>query len=303
MLIGDDPRKKTKTTEAAQRAPRRRARFSAVAKELERGAARQPRRLDAGAGRPRARGAADRRRVCDRQAPSASVPPTPARRRSKACWSCHAASAAATSSCRAPRPPKRPPIANAPAGLSDALKTLTRGALRAHREVRLEGRRGDGDGDARHEAAAIRTFAGDGVGPQLLAIGRRSAEEGVVLIRCRVRTVLECREINAIASRPLGVASGHVGRVGRSPSRSPDLFRSSPTARQLLIALIGLAAIFMVIRSFGSRNPGHHRMALPAIVKGSGWSRAVAVAPRRAAARARRPAVLHHLAWPIRAPR
>ena len=40
------------------------------------------------------------------------------------------------------------------------------------------------------------------------------------------------------------------------------------------MALIGLAAIFMVIRSFGSRNPGHHRMALPALVKASGWSRA-----------------------------
>ena len=52
------------------------------------------------------------------------------------------------------------------------------------------------------------------------------------------------------------------------------LFSEAPTARQILLALIGVAAIFMVIRSFGSRNPGHHRMALPALVKGGGWSRA-----------------------------
>ena len=42
------------------------------------------------------------------------------------------------------------------------------------------------------------------------------------------------------------------------------LFSEAPTARQVVLALIGLAAIFIVIRSFGSRNPGHHRMALPA---------------------------------------
>src|SRR6187200_3750401 len=52
------------------------------------------------------------------------------------------------------------------------------------------------------------------------------------------------------------------------------LYSEVTTARQILIALVGLAAIFVVIRSFGSRNPGHHRMALPALVKGSGWSRA-----------------------------
>ena len=52
------------------------------------------------------------------------------------------------------------------------------------------------------------------------------------------------------------------------------LYSQSTTARQVLIALIGLSAIFMVIRSFGNRNPGHHRMALPAIVASSGWSRA-----------------------------
>jgi Mg-chelatase subunit ChlD len=52
------------------------------------------------------------------------------------------------------------------------------------------------------------------------------------------------------------------------------LYSEVTTARQVLIALIGLAAIFMVIRSFGNRHPGHHRMALPALVKGGGWSRA-----------------------------
>ena len=52
------------------------------------------------------------------------------------------------------------------------------------------------------------------------------------------------------------------------------LYSEAPTARQILLAIIGLAAIFMVIRSFGNRNPGHHRMALPAIVKRPGWSRA-----------------------------
>ena len=52
------------------------------------------------------------------------------------------------------------------------------------------------------------------------------------------------------------------------------LYSEAPIARQIVMALIGLAAIFMVVRSFGSRNPGHHRMALPAIVKTSGWSRA-----------------------------
>lgn len=51
------------------------------------------------------------------------------------------------------------------------------------------------------------------------------------------------------------------------------LFSQAPSARQVVLALMGLAAIFMVIRAFGNRNPGHHRMALPAIVRSSGWSR------------------------------
>ena len=52
------------------------------------------------------------------------------------------------------------------------------------------------------------------------------------------------------------------------------LFSEGDTARQVVMALIGLAAIFMLIRSFGGRNPGHRRMALPAIVTSPGWSRA-----------------------------
>ena len=43
---------------------------------------------------------------------------------------------------------------------------------------------------------------------------------------------------------------------------------------QLLIGLIGLAAIFVVLRSFGNRNPGQRRMALPAMVTPPAWSRA-----------------------------
>ena len=52
------------------------------------------------------------------------------------------------------------------------------------------------------------------------------------------------------------------------------IFSESTAARQVVLALIGLATVFIVIRSFGSRNPGHRRMALPAIVTTPGWSRA-----------------------------
>ncbi len=52
------------------------------------------------------------------------------------------------------------------------------------------------------------------------------------------------------------------------------IFSESSTARQVVMALVGLAAVFMVIRSFGGRNPGHQRLALPAIVTSPGWSRA-----------------------------
>src|SRR5688572_32563807 len=52
------------------------------------------------------------------------------------------------------------------------------------------------------------------------------------------------------------------------------IFSQQGVAQQLLIALVGLAAIFVVIRSFGNRNPANRRMALPAIVTRPGWSRA-----------------------------
>ena len=52
------------------------------------------------------------------------------------------------------------------------------------------------------------------------------------------------------------------------------IYSQQSAATQLLIALIGLAAVFVVIRSFGGRNPANRRMALPAIVTAPGWSRA-----------------------------
>ena len=52
------------------------------------------------------------------------------------------------------------------------------------------------------------------------------------------------------------------------------LYSEAPIATQVVMVLMGVAAIFMVIRSLGNRNPGHHRMALPAIVTSPGWSRA-----------------------------
>ncbi|HYE85173.1 MAG TPA: vWA domain-containing protein [Vicinamibacterales bacterium] len=52
------------------------------------------------------------------------------------------------------------------------------------------------------------------------------------------------------------------------------LYSEGSAARQVVLALVGVAAIFLVIRSFGSRHPGHSRMALPALVNSSGLSRA-----------------------------
>ena len=52
------------------------------------------------------------------------------------------------------------------------------------------------------------------------------------------------------------------------------IFSQQGVAQQLLIALIGLAAIFVVVRSFGGRALANRRMALPAIVSKPGWSRA-----------------------------
>ena len=52
------------------------------------------------------------------------------------------------------------------------------------------------------------------------------------------------------------------------------IYSQQTIAQQVLIALVGLAAIFVVIRSFSGRNPGRSRMGLPAIVTSPGWSRA-----------------------------
>src|SRR5688500_18932042 len=52
------------------------------------------------------------------------------------------------------------------------------------------------------------------------------------------------------------------------------IFSPHGVAQQLLIALVRLAGIFVVIRSFGNRSPANRRMALPAIVTRPGWSRA-----------------------------
>ena len=52
------------------------------------------------------------------------------------------------------------------------------------------------------------------------------------------------------------------------------IYSQQSAATQLLIALIGLAAIFVVIRSFRGRSANNRRMALPAIVSSPGWSRA-----------------------------
>ena len=51
------------------------------------------------------------------------------------------------------------------------------------------------------------------------------------------------------------------------------IYSQQSAATQLLVALVGLAAVFVVIRSFGGRNAASRRMALPAIVTTSGWSR------------------------------
>jgi hypothetical protein len=52
------------------------------------------------------------------------------------------------------------------------------------------------------------------------------------------------------------------------------IFSQQSAALQLLVALIGLAGIFVVIRSFRGRSANSRRMALPAIVTTPGWSRA-----------------------------
>ena len=52
------------------------------------------------------------------------------------------------------------------------------------------------------------------------------------------------------------------------------IYSQQSAATQLLIALVGLAAVFAVVRSLGGRSLANRRMALPAIVTSPGWSRA-----------------------------
>jgi len=52
------------------------------------------------------------------------------------------------------------------------------------------------------------------------------------------------------------------------------LFPQAPTARLVLIGLVGLAVAVMLVRTLTRNRPGWHRMALPAIVTRAGWSRA-----------------------------
>ena len=52
------------------------------------------------------------------------------------------------------------------------------------------------------------------------------------------------------------------------------IYSQQSAATQLLIVLIGLAGIFVLVRSFRGRSANNRRMALPAIVTSPGWSRA-----------------------------
>ena len=52
------------------------------------------------------------------------------------------------------------------------------------------------------------------------------------------------------------------------------IFSEASNARLAVTILVGIAAVLIVARSFWGREPGHKRMALPALVGGGGWSRA-----------------------------
>ncbi|MGH9385069.1 MAG: hypothetical protein ACRD2N_12360, partial [Vicinamibacterales bacterium] len=51
------------------------------------------------------------------------------------------------------------------------------------------------------------------------------------------------------------------------------IFSQAPTARLIVIGLIGLAAILVLARSVSPHRPGRRRMALPALVTPAAWSR------------------------------
>ena len=52
------------------------------------------------------------------------------------------------------------------------------------------------------------------------------------------------------------------------------MFVQAPTARLALFILLGAATLLVLFRSFSGQQPGYRRMALPALVSQSGWSRA-----------------------------
>jgi hypothetical protein len=52
------------------------------------------------------------------------------------------------------------------------------------------------------------------------------------------------------------------------------IFSQAPTARLVVIALLGLAVIVLLARAVSRNSPGRRRMALPALVTSSAWSRA-----------------------------
>ena len=121
-----------------------------------RGAAGQPRRLDAGTGRPRAVGAAHRRQLCAPAAPSASGRSTPA-------------TTPPTASCSSSRPfgrgdafvsgsvDRRVGAADgATAGLADALKRADGRALRPRRARSTRRRRSGADRDPHHASSSSR---------------------------------------------------------------------------------------------------------------------------------------------------
>ena len=188
MLIGM-LRRKTPKTAADGRAPRRRARFSrAVAKELD-----EVQRASRGGWTPELAGRAlaalriaGAYAIGPRRRPAARR--QPARRRSRACWSCAPfgrgdvyVSGAATTETAA--------FANAPAGLSDALKTLT-----VARYGRIE--KFDSMADEAVQTA-MRVTKEQQSAHSLLKewarrssrIGRRSAEESLVVEVLRVPRV------------------------------------------------------------------------------------------------------------------
>jgi hypothetical protein len=52
------------------------------------------------------------------------------------------------------------------------------------------------------------------------------------------------------------------------------IFSQAPTARLVVIGLLGLAVIVLLARAVSRNNPGRRRMALPALVSSAAWSRA-----------------------------